>query len=198
MNILMQMMLYALMGVFTQNLIFTSGVGAERALRTPHSMKRVVISSLTVMFFSWISISGMYLIRMLSSRYPILENMRVLLLVTVMVIVYLILMCLSNWIHKPTFTILAEALPSSIFNSVVIMAGVVEQMLSLSYSQATGYAIGTGAGFFLATVLVREAIDDVENPAMPPAFVGLPSLLIYIGILAMAFVGFVGGPSVFL
>jgi Na+-translocating ferredoxin:NAD+ oxidoreductase RnfA subunit len=33
---------------------------------------------------------------------------------------------------------------------------------------------------------------------MPEAFVGLPSLLIYIGILAMAFTGFNGGPSVFL
>jgi electron transport complex protein RnfA len=47
-------------------------------------------------------------------------------------------------------------------------------------------------------MLIQEAIDNVGNPDMPEAFVGLPSLLIYIGILAMAFTGFNGGPSVFL
>ena len=96
------------------------------------------------------------------------------------------------------FKSIAEALPSGVFNTAVIMVGVTSQMLSLSLAQSLGFALGSGLGFLLATLLVQEAIDRVENPAMPAPFVGLPSLLIYIGIRAMAFIGFTGGPSIFL
>ena len=198
MSIIMNMLLFALFGVFAQNLVFASGVGAERTLRIRPSLQHVLISSGAASFFSWIAVSGMHLIRLLQGRFPVLENLRVLLLVLVMAQVYLLIMVVANAISKSFFVFLTGALPSAVFNSIIIMAGITDQMLSLNYAQGTGYAIGTGAGFFVATVLVQEAIDDVENPTMPSAFVGLPSLLIYIGILAMAFLGFTGGPSVFL
>ena len=39
---------------------------------------------------------------------------------------------------------------------------------------------GDTSRFSLATLLVQESIDRIENPATPPAFVGLPTLLIYL------------------
>lgn len=198
MNTAMQILTYALLGVFAQNLIFTCGVGAERALRIPRALPRIFIASGAVMFFSWIAVSEMHLIRILSVRVPFLQSVRVLTLVVLLAVVYLLVLAAVRRVSTPMFVSLAEALPSGVFNSVVMMAGISEQMLQMPYTQAVGYAIGTGFGFLLAALIVQNATEYIGNAAMPHAFTGLPALLIYIGILAMAFVGFAGGPTVFL
>lgn len=198
MSVLMDMITYALFAVFAQNLIFTSGVGAERSLRIVRSFRRMMVSAFAVMVFSWVSMTGMYFIQQLSGKFPVLLEVRALVLVVLLAIVYMLVMIAAIHTKKYKMSTLVDTLPSAVFNSIVIMAGIVENMFNLTFLRATGYAIGTGVGYFLATVLIQEAIDDVGNADMPPAFAGLPSLLLYIGILAMAFVGFNGGPSVFL
>ena len=198
MSVLMEMTAYAMLAVFAQNLIFTSGVGAERSLRIKRSGKRILVSALAVMIFSWVSMTGMYFIQQFSGQFPILQEIRALVLVVLLAVVYMIVMIVAMRMKKYKMSTLVDTLPSAVFNSIVIMAGIVENMFRLTYVRAFGYAVGTGIGYLIATVLIQEAIDDVGNPEMPPAFAGLPSLLLYIGMLAMAFVGFNGGPSVFL
>ena len=58
---------------------------------------------------------------------------------------------------------------------------------------AAGFAIGTGVAFFLAALVLSEALARYRNEYMPKAFRGLPSVLIYVGILSMVFVGVTGG-----
>lgn len=200
MTVFMQICTYALMGVFAQNLVFTSGVAAERVLRIPYRRGRILIATGAVTFFSLISVLAMYVIRKLSGRFPVLDRIRVLLLVILLAAVYLGVLTACRHITSKAqgFKHIAEALPSGVFNTAVIMVGVTSQMLRLTIAQSVGFAFGSGLGFLLATLLVQEAIDRVESPAMPAPFVGLPSLLIYIGILAMAFIGFTGGPRIFL
>ncbi len=198
MSVIMDLMTYAVIAVFAQNLIFTSGVGAERSLRIQRSPKRIAVSALAVMAFSWVSMTGMFFIQQLSGQFPVLLEIRALVLVALLAVVYLAVMGAAMYSKKYSVHALVDTLPSAVFNSIVMMAGIVESMYGMSYIRLTGYAIGTGVGYFLATVLIQEAIDNVGNPDMPEAFVGLPSLLLYIGILAMAFTGFNGGPSVFL
>lgn len=198
MKIFMEIMAYAVLAVFGQNLIFTAGVGAERALRIRRSPRRILAASLAVTIFSWVSMTGMFFIQQYAGRFPVLLEIRALLLVVLLAAAYLLLMGAALATRKIKLGTLVDTLPSAVFNSIVVMAGIVENMYNLTYGQAVGYAIGTGVGYLLATVLIQEAIDAVGNPDMPPAFAGLPSLLLYIGILAMAFVGFNGGPGVFL
>ena len=59
--------------------------------------------------------------------------------------------------------------------------------------EAAGFAIGTGVAFFLAALVLSEALARYRNEYMPKAFRGLPSVLIYVGILSMVFVGVTGG-----
>ena len=198
MNIWAQIFAYALVGVFSQNVIFTVGVGAERALRLPISSRRVLRTTGAVTVFSFISVSAMHLIRLGCAHVPALNRFRVPLLVLCVAIAYLIVMIICRVCSARAFKVAAEVLPSGAFNTVVVMVGISSQMLGLSFAQSVGYAIGTGVGFLLATVLIHEAILSVDNADMSPAFVGLPSLLIYIGILAMAFIGVTGGPRLFL
>ncbi|MBQ9083133.1 MAG: hypothetical protein IJY28_06515 [Clostridia bacterium] len=198
MNTMMDLMTYAVLAVFAQNLIFTSGVGAERSLRIQRSFRRISVSALAVMAFSWVSMTGMFFIQQLSEQFPVLLEIRALLIVLLLAVVYLVVMAVAMYSKKYKMEMLVDTLPSAVFNSIVMMAGIVQSMYGMSYMRLTGYAIGTGIGYFLATVLIQEAIDNIGGPDMPEAFAGLPSLLLYIGILAVAFTGFNGGPSVFL
>ena len=85
MSVLMDMITYALFAVFAQNLIFTSGVGAERSLRIVRSFRRMMVSAFAVMVFSWVSMTGMYFIQQLSGKFPVLLEVRALVLVVLLV-----------------------------------------------------------------------------------------------------------------
>ena len=89
-------------------------------------------------------------------------------------------------------------IPSAAFSNIVIMIGMTSKLIGRSVPQLLGYSVGTGVAFILVSLLIREAIGRIGNPDMNRAFLGLPSLLIYIGILAMAFVGFTGSPLLFI
>ena len=47
-----------------------------------------------------------------------------------------------------------------------------------------------GVGFVLLCWLTAEGMERLDNPDMPQAFRGLPATLLYLGILAMALLGF--------
>ena len=55
-----------------------------------------------------------------------------------------------------------------------------------------GFGLGTGIGFSLATFFISIAYDYLHSEAIPKAFRGFPILLIYIGMLSLAFYGMIG------
>ena len=54
-----------------------------------------------------------------------------------------------------------------------------------------GLAIGSALSFGILTWLTAEGIERMDNPDMPEAFRGAPSTLLFIGLLALALMGFV-------
>ncbi|MDD4413980.1 MAG: electron transport complex subunit RsxA, partial [Oscillospiraceae bacterium] len=60
---------------------------------------------------------------------------------------------------------------------------------------ALGLSLGACAGFMIISWLVAEGMERLDNPDIPKAFRGLPSILIYLGILSLALMGFEGSVS---
>ena len=58
--------------------------------------------------------------------------------------------------------------------------------------QTMGFALGSGVGYVLAVLVVREGARKMDNEDVPATFRGLPVTLLYIGILALAIYGFTG------
>lgn len=56
------------------------------------------------------------------------------------------------------------------------------------------YFVGTGVGVTLALVLLDVANQNIAMSRVPRIFRGLPILLLYIGILSLAFYGLIGHP----
>lgn len=193
---MMQLMIYALLATFAQNMIFTAGIGADRAIRAAAKPKQILPSAGLVAIFSLVGLLGSVVSRRLLQAIPALETVRMLPPILFLAAAYLLILLFANLVHKPLFIYLKEILPGCAFNSIVMLLGTAGSVYTVSFSKMIGFSIGTGVGFLLATLLIAEGIRRIGNPDMDRCFLGLPSLLIYIGILAMAFVGFTGGTGI--
>ncbi|MCI2046334.1 MAG: NADH:ubiquinone oxidoreductase, subunit RnfA [Faecalibacterium sp.] len=87
---------------------------------------------------------------------------------------------------------LRDMLPNAGFNSCVAGTLLVTTTQSYTLAQSFGYALGSGVGYLLAVALVAEARRRLQGSEVPQAFKGLPIVLVYIGILALAIYGFTG------
>ncbi|MGI6261474.1 MAG: Rnf-Nqr domain containing protein [Acutalibacteraceae bacterium] len=193
---MMQLMIYALLATFAQNMIFTAGIGADRAIRAAAKPKQILPSAGLVAIFSLVGLLGSVVSRRLLQAIPALETVRMLPPILFLAAAYLLILLFANLVHKPLFIYLKEILSGCAFNSIVMLLGTAGSVYTVSFSKMIGFSIGTGVGFLLATLLIAEGIRRIGNPDMDRCFLGLPSLLIYIGILAMAFVGFTGGAGI--
>ena len=70
------------------------------------------------------------------------------------------------------------------------MALVVNHQVRVALLPAVGLALGSCLGFLLLSWLTAEGMERLDNPDMPAAFRGLPATLVYLGLLALALMGF--------
>lgn len=81
--------------------------------------------------------------------------------------------------------------PLAAFNNLVIgIALIINHQFALGLSGAVGLSLGACLGFVLLTWLTAEGMERMDNPDMPQAFRGMPATLVYLGILALALLGF--------
>ncbi len=91
-----------------------------------------------------------------------------------------------------TFRALGIFLPLITTNCAIFGLALFQTNKGYGFSQAIVYALGAGAGFALALVLmagVREKLDLADVPAI---FKGTAAALVVAGILSMGFMGFAG------
>ena len=55
-----------------------------------------------------------------------------------------------------------------------------------------GYGFGTGIGFFLACFLLNVAREKLDSDKIPRVFRGYPIMLVYIGVVSLAFYALAG------
>jgi Na+-translocating ferredoxin:NAD+ oxidoreductase RnfA subunit len=86
---------------------------------------------------------------------------------------------------------IGKLFPLAAFNNLVIgVALICNHSFSLSLFGAIGLALGCCVGFVVLSYLTAEGIERVDNPDIPAAFRGLPILFLYVGLLALAVMGF--------
>lgn len=92
---------------------------------------------------------------------------------------------------------IARSLSVATFNTGVLGTMLLVSMKGMTLSQSLGFGVGTGLGYTLALLLVSEGNRKMKNKVVPKAFKGLPAMLLYLGILAMAIYGFAGHQVLF-
>ncbi len=184
------MLTAALLALTAENLLFSGGAGFSRALR---AARRPSSAGFYALFVTVFSLGSGFAGRPLA---PLFTGPRQLAYPAVVAaataVLYLAAAALLRRFAGGFFEKYASVLGQAAANTVVLAVPFVQQALGLGPAGTVGFALGTGAAFFLAVLLLEQALRICSNPDMPRAFAGLPGVLVYIGILSMAFAGFSG------
>ncbi len=87
---------------------------------------------------------------------------------------------------------LAVYFPLAILNTAVLGTALLASTGIHGFGSALAFALGTGAGLTLVSVLCAGMQERVHTADVPPAFQGVPLQLLILAILSMAFMGFTG------
>jgi Predicted NADH:ubiquinone oxidoreductase, subunit RnfA len=192
MTVFIQMMFTALAAVAAENILFSGGIGFSRVLRAARRPATLGLYSLFVTVFSLISILLSTVFNPVVAQSGAVLYLRPLLFALCAAAVYLVAAFLVKTLFPAVYRKYGEILSPAAINTVVLAMPYVQKSFKLDSLNAVGFALGTGLSFFLAAEILAHAAIRCRNEDMPKAFGGLPAMLIYIGILSLAFAGFTG------
>ena len=185
---------YAVAAMFAQNAIFSRGLGVSRLIQLvgDDSVSSLLfglelcVIQLCVAPLGWLANRWLEPLALRASLRPI---------------AYVVCVCavcgaLRGLLHcarkLPYRAHLIRILPIAGFNSTVVGTLLVTTTQDYTLAQSVGFGLGSGLGYLLAVLLVTEARRRLQGEEVPKAFRGLPIVLVYIGILALAVYGFTG------
>lgn len=203
---------YCLVAVFAVNPLFAGVTGIDSILDAMKKPKRLLVLCVSVSAFSLLGSMLMYPIdAKLMGEEPAMI-VRGLLFSCIMLALFFIsakaVKAVSSEFYEKYGDLLA---PAALNGTAVGVALIVayDQYLGIdnvkflvfdnfsSFSIAVAIGIGSGVAFSIAALLVKEGLRIANNPDLSPNMKGAPILLIYIGILSMAFCSVFGNITLF-
>ena len=184
------LLITALFTVFVQNLVLSSGLGMSEAIRV--STKPGMFGKFAAMV-SGFSVVTSVICSLLNtviglSSMPFAGKAAV--YGGILAAVYILLCVLLKLIFRVTDKFLGT-LGIAALNTLVFAVPFINDSAAYSFADAIGSGLGAGIAFVLAAALISKgsaALDKNEN--IPEAFRGTPAMLIYVGLLSLAFAGF--------
>ncbi len=173
-----------------QNIVLTTGFGSSLMLHVVRKPKNIWLFSAVLTVFSVLTVLIAYpLDRLLGTA--ITNYWRPLIMVAISVVLYVTTTLITRKSTPAFYTRISAMLPIAAFNNLVLgIALVANVQFTSGLGGIIGLTIGACLAFGLLTWLTAEGIERLDNPDMPDAFRGMPATLIYIGLLALALMGF--------
>lgn len=173
------------------NAVFTGGLGITEAVRLSAKQKKLWISALFVAAFSLAAAFGAYFVLPLFPAAAARAIPRFCVYAGVLAGVYAIALALALLLRAEE-TMLRRMRVCAL-NTMVLAVPYLAAEGEKRPLEIAGAALGAAAAFAIAMALLRVgAVKLGDNPSLPPVFRGSAALLIYAGILALAFAGLSG------
>lgn len=172
-----------------QNLVLTAGFDSSVMLKMVRRPRQLLRFGVLVQCFSVITTALFYPIdRLLSGTWG--RMLRPLIIVCIVCILYLLAIVLLNRFGA-LYRRVRHMLALAAFNNLVVgVALLLNLQVSVSFFPALGLAAGASFGFAFLSAMTAEAVERMDNPDIPSSFRGLPATLVYLGLLALALMGF--------
>lgn len=189
-----EMITWLLATALFQNVLLTTGFGTSMLLRVLNRRSDV---------WKFGGILSFFLIATVMIDYPVdrwlgLSAEAKMLRPVVMVLIAAVLYCVVTFaiatISVPFYKKIKPYIGPAAFNNLTIgLAMIANHRVSLSFLGTLGLAVGTCLGFMLLGWLTLEGRARMNNVVIPSAWRGVPVTLLFLGIVALAFLGFGGG-----
>lgn len=182
----------AMMSIFIQNAIFDRALGANVAIYASRHDNQLFGFTFGITAMTTLSSAVTYFLdgALLPLKYGWL--FMPLVYVGVIGLLYIIGMFVLWKFFHSTFKKVRAYAHLAIFNCTVIGALLLNSTYGNDLGSYIGYGFGTGIGFFLACFLLNIAHERLDSDKIPRFFRGYPIMLIYIGIVSLAFNVLVG------
>lgn len=186
-----QFWVFLLATAFVQNLVLTTGFGSSVMLRIVRRPGDIWVFGGFLTGFSLLTVLIAYPLDMLIGTGPAAKLWRPFMMVAIATVLYLIVAILLYKRLPSVYRRVSRLLPLAAFNNLVIgIALIINHQFALGLAGAIGLSLGASLGFIVLTALTAEGMERIDNPDMPQSFRGLPATLLYLGILALALLGF--------
>ncbi|MBP1563536.1 MAG: hypothetical protein J6C38_07450 [Oscillospiraceae bacterium] len=191
-NVFARIVSLAMISVFTQNAIFDRAFGANVAIYASRKDSHVIGFSIGITIMTTLASIISYQFDGMLLPLPYGDLLMPLVYVGIISLLYVIgLLILWKGFPK-TFYKVKKYAHLAIFNCAVFGALFLNSTFGKGFAGYVGYGFGTGIGFFLACFLINIANDRLSSEKIPKIFRGYPIMMIYIGILSLAFNVLVG------
>lgn len=193
MNLFIDFIITALYAAFFQNIVLSGGYGVGEAVRIGSRPKQIGVVSIFVMIFSVLSASACRAFDLIPqvNASGFIEHLLIFAGTEFIIYLLVILIMIKGFKASKNFS---KLIGIAGFNTLVLAIPLLNRMSSSSgIIESLGMAIGTGVAFIVATVLISVGIQRIKtNKELPESFKFTPAVFIYIGLLALAFMGFSG------
>ena len=182
----------AMVSIFVQNAIFERAFGSNVAIYASRKENHVsgFAIGITAMTTCASIISFFFDQTILQYKYGWL--FMPLIYVAIISVLYIVALLFLWRVFPKVFARIKKYAHLTIFNCTVIGALFLNSRYGDDIWSYIGYGFGTGIGFFLAALLLNIAHEKLDSDKIPKAFRGYPIMLIYIGIISLAFYALVG------
>ena len=193
MELIKNIILTAFTAIIVENTIFSRALGTSTLIIVARNRKNLFGFGLSVTYITAvISIFTFAAVRLFDLNDEAYAMYVPLIYTLILGVVYILtLLCL--WRFLPTlFVKIRKYVHISAFNCAVLGSMFLISKYCTTFSDYLIHGIGTGIGFVLAVYLTAVVYDRLYSEKAPYTFRGYPLLMIYLGILSMAFWGFSG------
>lgn len=196
-----QFVTYAVMALFAENIVLTRALGVSSLVRLVHDPSidtwrycgPVIFVQTASAPLGWCAHNLFlpWLRGFLPAWLPVaaLRPLVYLLCAAIAMGVVWLLLGLAPAKSRPAYR---EQLPMATFNCCVLGTLLICTNQNFSLLQTVAFGVGSGVGYLFAVLVVDEGRRRLQAKDVPAIFKGLPSALIYIGILSLAIYGLVG------
>lgn len=192
MSYFLQMVTVALTAIFIENTIFARAFGTSTLIVVSRNRKNIFGFGLCVTYITAVTGIVCYFNDKLTAENELNYIYKPFVYILSLGLVYIItLLCLWRFMNK-VFGKMRKYVHISAFNCAVLGAMFLNSKYCTTLVEYIVHGIGVGLGFVFAVYLVAIVYDRLYSENVPYCFRGYPLVLLYIGILSMAFYGLLG------
>ncbi|MFA5658086.1 MAG: Rnf-Nqr domain containing protein [Oscillospiraceae bacterium] len=192
MEILSKIIIAALFAAVLENTVLTRAFGTSTVIIASRNKKQSAVFGLCITYISTVSSIPVYFVdKYLSVSESGYLYLPVIYIAIIGVVYILTLLLLWKYAYK-FFTAVRKFVHFSAFNSAVLGALFINGLKNDTIWEYIGYGFGTGIGFFIASLMIADSYEQLTSPEIPESFQGVPVIMIYIGIISMAFFALTG------
>jgi len=182
----------ALTALFLENIVFARALGTSWLLYMLKHPKELVRYSVLLTIITVVSSLVVYPLRDFITKTGYAYVLMPILFTACMAAMYVLIYVVTKRFWPGVFENIRKRLASATFNCAILGSLLIPYNEGMDLFRTLGYSLGMSVGFVFAVVLIGTGMERIALCRVPRAFRGLPVLLIYLGLLSLAFYGLIG------